>query len=246
MIINQQKKINIGAYISILAIIIILIIVFFIMFKYQVEGENIPPFKISKMMVVSSAKTENLEIIDGVYYADVLQNNDIKILIEKNSQYKKEAIIKKITINNIQIDPKETTGNIEIYRPSKSAKLFEYKDEYKVQDLLEYEGAEETYLKNDILQIANQGGIIELSVVANNIGKINYNENEGLKVDGTLLKQLGIVHMEYQVKFDLIIELESGLKLKTKVTLDLPIGNILENGIETFEVTQMKTVFKRI
>ena len=35
-------------------------------------------------------------------------------------------------------------------------------------------------------------------------------------------------------------------KLKTKITLDLPTGNILENGIETLEQTEMKTVFKRI
>ena len=31
-----------------------------------------------------------------------------------------------------------------------------------------------------------------------------------------------------------------------KITLDLPTGNILENGIETTETTNMKTVFKRI
>ena len=74
----QEKKINIGAYISILIIILILITIFFIMYKYNVEGEAVPPFKISKMIVVSSAKTENLELVDGIYNAEVLQNNDIK------------------------------------------------------------------------------------------------------------------------------------------------------------------------
>ena len=42
------------------------------------------------------------------------------------------------------------------------------------------------------------------------------------------------------------IELENDINLKTKITLDLPTGNILENGIETTETTNMKTVFKRI
>ena len=85
-----------------------------------------------------------------------------------------------------------------------------------------------------------------MSIILNDLGKINYNENESVKIDGTLLKKIGIKRLSYQIKFDLIIELENDLKLKTKITLDLPTGNILENGIETIEETQMKTVFKRI
>ena len=143
----QEKKINIGAYISILIIILILITIFFIMYKYNVEGEAVPPFKISKMIVVSSAKTENLELVDGIYNAEVLQNNDIKISIEKNPEYKKEAIIRKITINNIQINPKETKCNIEIYRPSQGEKLYEYQEQYKISENIEYIGSKETYTK---------------------------------------------------------------------------------------------------
>ncbi len=242
----QEKKINIGAYISILIIILILITIFFIMYKYNVEGEAVPPFKISKMIVVSSAKTENLELVDGIYNAEVLQNNDIKISIEKNPEYKKEAIIRKITINNIQINPKETKGNIEIYRPSQGEKLYEYQEQYKISEKIEYIGAQETYTKGEELQISNQGGIIDFSIIVKNLGTITYNENEAIKIDGTLLKQIGIQEISYQVNFDLIIELENEIKLKTKITLDLPTGDILNNGIETTETTDMKTVFKRI
>lgn len=242
----QDKKLNIGVYISILVIIMILIVVVFIMFKYHVEGEGVPPFKISKLVAVSTAKTENLQLTEGVYTADVLQSNDIKIAIEKNPEYKKEAIIRKITINNIQIDPKETKGNIEIYRPSMGAKNYEYIDQYKIGSQLEYEGEQETYTKGEVLQISNQGGVIDFSIISNNIGTITYNENEAIKVDGTLLKQIGLEQISYEVKFDLIIELENDIKLKTKITLELPTGNILENGIETLEQTEMKTVFKRI
>ena len=246
MIINQDKKINIGAYILAVILTIALIVVFFMMYKYQVEGEAVPPFKISKMIVVSSAKTENLELIDGVYNADIIQNNDIKISIIKNPEYKKEAIIRKITINNIQIDKKQTPGTIEIYRPSRGAKLYDYKEEYKIQNNLEYVGAQETYLKGENLEISNQGGIIEFSIIESNIQKLKYNENETVKVDGTLLRQIGKERLSYKVYFDLIIELESDLKLKTKITLDLPTGDIFENGIETLEETNMKTIFKRI
>ena len=242
----QDKKFNTALYISFLAIIIILIAVVFIIYKYQVEGEAVPPFKISKMIVASTAKTENLQLTEGVYTADIVQSNDIKIAIEKNPEYKKEAIIKKITINNIQIDSKETKGNIEIYRPSKGIKLYEYQEQYKVQDVLGYEGEQETYIKGDTLQIANQGGVIDFSIIAKDLGKITYNENEAIKVDGTLLKQLGIDNISFEAKFDLIIELENDIKLKTKIILDLPTGNIIENGIETLEEKEMKTVFKRI
>lgn len=246
MILNRNKKMNVGAYILSIVVVLMLIVVFFIMYKYQVEGEAIPPFNISKMVVVSSAKTENLELVEGIYNADVVQTNDIKISIQKNSKYKKEAIIKKVTINNIQIDKMQSVGNIEIYRPSMGTKLYEYKEQYKIQDSLEYVGAQETYLKGETLAISNQGGIIEFSVILNNLEKLQYNENESIKIDGTLLKQIGKEKLDYSITFDLIIELESGVKLKTKITLDLPTGDIIENGIETLEQTELKTIFKRI
>lgn len=242
----QNKKLNIAAYISVLMIIIILIVVFFIMFKYNVEGEAIPPFKITKMVVVSTAKTENMKLTEEMYSADVLQSNDIKIAIEKNPEYKKEAIIRNITINNIQIDPKETTGSIEIYRPSMGNKNYEYIEKYKIANEIVYEGEQETYTKGETLQISNQGGIVDFSIIVNDLGIIKYKENQPVKIDGTLLKKIGIEKTEFQVRFDLIIELENDIKLKTKITLDLPTGNILENGIETLEQTEMKTVFKRI
>ena len=223
-----------------------LIVVLFTMYKYNVEGEAVPPFIIEKMVVVSTAKTEDLKMQDETYTAEVVQNNDIKIAINKNPEYKKEAVIDKITINNIQILENSQVGNVEMYRPSKGIKNYEYIDEYKIADTLEYEGSQETYLKNDVLQIANQGGVIELSIILNNLGEITYGENELLKVDGTLLKQLGIEELSYKISFDLIVELTNGIKLKTKINLSLPVGDILTNGIETFEETNLKTVFKRI
>ena len=242
----KNKKLNVPAYIATLVIVITLIIITFIIYKYHVEGEATPPFKISKINVVSTAQTENLQLQEGTYIADIVQNNDVRIAIEKNPDYKKEAIIKKVIINNIQIDSKGTKGDIEIYRPSQGAKLYEYQEQYKIDQELEYVGEQETYTKGEILQIANQGGIIDFSIILNNLGTITYKENEAIKVDGTLLKQIGIEEISYQVKFDLIIELEDDINLKTKITLDLPTGNILENGIEITEITEMKTVFKRI
>lgn len=244
--IYKEKKINLVVYIGIIFIIIALIIISFIIFKYTVEGEAIPPFKVSKLIVVSGAKTENLKLEEETYSAEVLQNNDIKIVIEKNPDYKKEAIIKKVTINNIQIEENAGNNNIELYRPSIKTQAYEYKEAYKVGEELCYIGAQETYLKDETLQIANQGGIVEFSIIANNLGTITYNESEAVKIDGTLLRQIGIEDISYKVSFDLIIELENDVKLKTKINLDLPAGDILENGIETTEQTNLKSIFKRI
>lgn len=197
-------------------------------------------------MQLVQQKQKTYGLIEETYTADVIQSNDIKIAIEKNPDYKKEAIIKNIVINNIQINPKETKGNIEIYRPSMGTKNYEYIEKYEIGSQIVYEGEQETYTKGEKLQIANQGGIIDFSIIVSNLGTVTYNEDEAIKVDGTLLKQIGIEQISFEVKFDLIIELESDIKLKTKITLDLPTGNILENGIETLEQTDMKTVFKRI
>ena len=244
MLNNQENKLNLPKYISIIIVIIALIVVLFIIYKYQIEGEAIPPFKISKLMVVSTAKTENLQLVEDTYTADLIQNNDIKILIEKNPDYKKEAIIRKITINNIQINPKETNGKIELYRSVNGT--YKYVEKYRINESIEYYGAQETNVTDENVQIANQGGIIDISAIIRDIGQIQYSENEAINVDGKLLAETGIEHISFELKFDLIIELENNVKLKTKLKIELPAGNILVNGVETTEQTDLNSVFKRI
>lgn len=240
----QKNKLNVAKYVLTVAIILGLIVVFFIIYKYQIQGEAVPPFRISKMVVVSTVKTDNLQLEEGTYNANLIQNNDVKIAIEKNSEYKKEAIIRKITINNIQIDKKNTQGNIEIYRPVDG--IYKYEENYKINDSIEYEGAQETYVSEENVQISNQGGIIDLAVIVKDLGKVQYKDNEAVKVDGTLLKSIGVEDIGFEVNFDLIIELQSNVKLKTKITLNLPAGDILENGVQTIEEENLHTVFKRI
>ena len=240
------KKFSIGAYITILIIVFILIIVAFLMYKYSVEGESRPPFIISKIIITSSAKTSNIIQGEAGYTASILQNNDIKIAIEKNENYKKEAKIRQITINNIQIT--DNSNSIEVYRPSTGEELYDYLEQNIVKDELKYAGGTETNIKADNLQISNQGGILEFSVIQNNIGEMQYTENEQTAIDGTLLNKIGKTNEEIKFKltFDMIIEIESGIKFKTTITTELPKGNIVENGVEIYEQTDFKAVFKRI
>ena len=240
------KKFSIGAYITILIIVFILIIVAFLMYKYSVEGESRPPFIISKIIITSSAKTSNIIQGEAGYTASILQNNDIKIAIEKNENYKKEAKIRQITINNIQIT--DNSNSIEVYRPSTGEELYDYLEQNIVKDELKYAGGTETNIKADNLQVSNQGGILEFSVIQNNIGEMQYTENEQTAIDGTLLNKIGKTNEEIKFKltFDMIIEIESGIKFKTTIITELPKGNIVENGVEIYEQTDFKAVFKRI
>lgn len=243
-----DKKFSVGAYITFLVVVLVLIVIIFSMYKYSVEGESKPPFIISKIIVTSGAKTVNITQKETAYTATVLQNNDIKIAIRKNPEFEKEAKIKKLTINNIQISKPSKGEGISIYRPSQGINLFDYQEQYVIKDQMEYIGGAETNIKAEQLQISNQGGIVELSIAQYNLGEIQYIENEQVAVDGSLLQRVGIKQEEISFKatFDMIVELESGLKFKTTITMDLPKGNIEQNGIDIYEHTDFKAVFKRI
>lgn len=101
-------------------------------------------------------------------------------------------------------------------------------EEYKIKDKIEYIGNEE---KSDIknLQISNQGGLILLRAVNEELGSYVSNEDEEIIHDGTLIGKAGITNEELNssMSFDLSIELKSGKKFKTRITLEIPKGNFI-------------------
>ena len=90
-----NKLILKSAYITI--IILIIAVIALIILKYNVEGEKNMPFKLSNIIVISSAEgyqeSENKEYI---WDAEIYQKNDIYLNIEKNINYKETEIIKSI------------------------------------------------------------------------------------------------------------------------------------------------------
>lgn len=98
------------------------------------------------------------------------------------------------------------------------------------------------------MTIANQGGILELSVILNDLGKVTYLENDNVITDGSLLNRLQITNEDVKVKvsFDMMIELSGGNTFKTTIILDLPVGDIATEGVSTCELDLTKLVFKRI
>lgn len=245
--IEIQKK-NKQKYIIIFFLILMFCTTFFIMYRYHVEGEKNLPFNITKLIVVSSAKTEDLEVNENTYQANVIQKNDIYIAIEKNKDYDKQESIKKITFNNFKVIEPGKKGTVKFYRTSQKENAFEYIQDYEIQESITYTGAKETNLNIENMTIANQGGLIELSFVINELGKITYSENDNIITDGSLLNRLEITNedIKCRVSFDMVIELVGGNTFKTTLSLELPAGDIVTQGVTTHELDLSELVFKRI
>lgn len=245
--IEIQKR-NKRKYIIIFFLILIFSTTFFIMYKYHVEGEKNLPFNITKLVVVSSAKTENIEKNENIYEANVIQKNDIYLAVEKNENYSKEDAIKKITFSNFQVIEKGEKGTVKFFRTSLGTNTFEYTDNYEIKNTVEYTGSQETNLKLENMTISNQGGLIELSIIINDLGKITYSENDNISADGRLLSRLQLTSedIKNKVSFDMIIELSGGNTFRTTILLELPTSDITTKGVSTSEIDLSKLVFKRI
>jgi len=246
---NNNSKINKlilkSAYITI--IVLIMVVIALIILKYDVEGEKNMPFKLSSIILISSAEgyqeTENPEYR---WDSEIYQNNDIYLNIEKNKNYKETELIKSISIENLQIDKQPLVGNIKFYRTSgKANNLFEYKEEYEISNKIEYLGDVDTDLGN--LKISNQGGTLIIRII-NKTGKNYISNDEKFEHSGKLLNKVGISSDEIKAKisFDLIIKLESDISFKARIELELPTGNIIKEGSSSTEIKNMKNIiFKR-
>lgn len=241
-----SKKRIIHIYIVIFILIMIIAIAGLLMFKYHVEGEKKLPFNVKKINIVSTAESNITQDEEGIWHAGILQKNDVFFIIEKNSDYKKEDAIKKVRFENFQIIKLNENMIVDIYRPTTSVNTYSYSDEYKIQDSLEYLGGLAT--NTETLQINNQGGLIGFSITSDNLGEYIFSENEKVPSDGTLLAKAGVEvgDINFQISFDLIVETESEHKFKANIILDLPTGNILEDGVGTLEDTELNDIiFKR-
>lgn len=200
---------------------LIITIVCLLMLKYSVEGENNMPFELSQLIIVSTAEGIDKDGGNTTWNFDLAQNNDIYLYISKNKNYKETEIIKNIKLDNFKIE-KPNKGQIVIYRPSEAEdKIYEYKEEYIINNEIIYSGSEFTNAKK--LEIANQGGIIFLRFCNNELGEFSSSE-ETVSHDGTILAKAGLNYEDIicKVSFDITIELVSGTKFIGNMKLDLP------------------------
>lgn len=97
------------------------------------------------------------------------------------------------------------------------------------------------------MQVSNQGGIIAFRCSNDNLTE--YRSDEDTINHNELLKKANITNesLKFNLKFDLSIILEDGKEFKTNVELDLPVDDVVNNGVTSKEFTDMsKFVFKRI
>ncbi len=231
---------------AISVLVIIFIIVGTIMIKYEVEGDKNMPFNLSKIMIVSTA--EGVESKGkNKWNFNVYQNNDIYFYIDKNNHYKgNDTYIEKVKIENIQITKAPKVGEIKAYMPnSTEGRLYSYDKAYIIEEKLEYKGAGKS--NSQTLEIGSQGGNILIRFSNANLGVYSSNDDKQIVHDGTLLNKLNITKedINFTVSFDLIIGVPNH-DYRANIELELPHGNILENGTESTEKIDMKDViFKR-
>lgn len=226
-------------------IVAILFIVGMLVLRYSVEGETNMPFELSKIAIISSQEGIDDGQTDTRWSFNVHQANDIYLYIDKNENYDKTEVIQSINVDNIQVEA-YNTENIKLYKPDAQEEkvIFKYKDEDIVENI-EYMGDMESDLKN--LKISNQGGIVAFRCSNNDVA--NYKSNDEEINHNELLKKCNITNEDLQIKlsFHLTIKLESDKEYQAEIKLELPTGNVVENGNASTEITDLDDIiFKRI
>ena len=244
---SKIKKLALKSAYIIIIIVLIIAVIALIILKYNVEGEKNMPFKISSIILLSNAEgNQTEENSDYNWDTEIYQNNDVYINIEKNKNYKETEVIEKIIIENIKIDEMPKIGTIEFYRPSSDdLQTYNYKDEYKIKEKIEYIGDVKSDIKN--LKISNQGSTLIFRVV-NKTGKRYTSNDEEFEHNGKLLKKVDTTYEDIKttISFDLIIKLESEVSFKTNIKLDLPVGDLIKEGSSSLEITDTSDfIFKR-
>lgn len=247
---NVKQKIKLCVILIVIAIAIA--VALFTVMKYQVEGEKVVPFKLGKVIVISSASTIDADNDDQdaenyIWNEKVVQTNDLYIYIDKNNDYKKDRIIKNVKIENIQILENVKSGKIQIYMPnSLDGGIYKYSDEYLVNSTLTYTGASMDNKKT--LEIGNQGGCICISFANMGLGNYKSNDDEVIEQGAAILQKMNIANedLKFKVSFDLIIEVDD-IAYKTNMVLELPIDEIVGQKETHREITDFKNViFKRL
>ena len=244
-----MEKINkeaINKAIAISVLILLITIVGFITIKYEIEGETNLPFKLSKIMIISTA--------DGIAKDEqtisITQSNDLYFYIEKNQNYNEESMIENVSIENIKIMSAPKKGKVEFYRPNNTNGLaYVYNDDFIIKNSITYSGDIQTSMQN--LTISNQGGIISFRTCVREIGETTPNEenDSGYSNDGTLLKkaEITISDIRYNIGFDIVIELTDGKIYKAYVNMSLPLEDVENQGVKAVEKVDVENIiFKRV
>ena len=205
--------------------------------KYNMEGDKNAPFKITKITAISSVEGYDVKDKKNKWNLDVNQNNDIYLYISKNDNYEKTETIKKVTINNFNISKQPKVGTLKLIKPdSKSKNIIFTNTKTNEVEQIEYTGAMESNIKS--MTISNQGGLVVFRYSLQDIGNYTSNKDKKIKHE-ELLKKLKINNedLKFKVSFDITIDLDSKKQYITNTELELPIGDVVNDGTQNSEIT---------
>lgn len=237
------------------AIIMLVVVAFVVggimMLKYEVEGEKNLPYTLSKITIICTAEGVETEPDSlkksGKWDLNIIQTNDIYISIDKNEKVAENKALSSVKIDNIKITKNPGIGAIKAYMPnSLDGRIYKYSDDYLIGEHLEYMAAEKSNPKT--LEIGSQGGMACISFANSEIGTYSLNNKKEITHNGKLIALTEATQddLKFSVSFDITINVE-GTNYKTTVNLDLPCGEIIENGTATQEITDFSNlIFKRI
>ena len=243
---KEKKKQAIKFCVAVIIFSIIILLIMAIMVRYEVEGDKNMPFNLSKIIIVSTAEGQETEG-EKKWNFNIFQNSDVYIYIDKNENYwGEDKSISSVTIENINVVKAPNKGEIQAFMPnSLEGRLFNYSEEYIVNEKLEFRGAESS--NPQTLEIGRNGGSVLISFSNTGLGMYSSDEDEEITHDGTLLNRIEVSNEDitFEISFDLVISV-NGSTYRGNISLQLPCGDIIENGTANIEKTDMSDViFKR-
>lgn len=235
-------------------IIMVLFIIFAILFvvgvislKYNVEGEGNLPFYISKMSIISNVEGIDIDDETNKWNLSVNQNNDIYLYIKRNENYKDTEIIENVRLDNFNIEQSPKIGEVKLLKADSNVESVIFKNTAENEtSKIEYTGSMDSSIKE--MKISNQGGLVVFRYAISNIGNYISNDDEEIN-HSELLKKLNINNEDLKLKasFDIYITLNSGKTYKSNIELELPINDVVNDGTQSMEYTNLENiVFKRI
>ena len=191
-------------------------------------------------IIIEKQDKETKQKLQGVEFQLLDENKNV---LYTNLQTGSDGRIK---IENINFTKTPAKGTIETYMPnSVEGRLFTNEAEYLVDGSLEYKSAEES--NPQTLEIGANGGYAVIRFSNSGLGSYSSDDDDEIIHDGSLLEKIEVSNedVQFDVSFDLVITVD-GINYRGTLTLNLPCGNIIEEGTSSLEMTDLSSVvFKR-
>lgn len=235
--------------IFIFCLILLLISLAFVWLKYEVEGAKGLPFEIEEFLVISTADGNRIVNKNKKVKKDKLeisQVNDVFIKIREKDPKNTNTSIKKISITNFNIIKEPKVGKILILEPTGDiSKLFSNSKKNFIDSSIEFKGAVIDNLEH--LETSLKGGTIAFRI-ENKLGSYSVKKDEVFKYNSTLLNKFNkkIDDINFQISFDIIIELDNGFKYITNINLNKPNDQILKEDKTVIKEETNEILFKKV